>query len=837
MKNFESNNLQETQSTDKSYLDYFAFKNKIDSELLYFNRQYREWIIDSEKFDEIETKLQDLLNNYTDEKENIDKKYESLKNEILTETWIQLSQNKEVASFQIQMYDNFWIDKLTYKNSTKNRFIKWILDSFLTDNYEIIQQLKEKWIWFLEEIIKSILSIEWLKQIAKAFWETIWNVFDWDAYERWKSLADLWLIWTWWLALYKWWKAIIKWSLKRWVKSWEKSLGKEIVDTWKNTILNHELVSAKNVDQVLEKLKNAEKLDSLETQLIDTKIINNNPALWIFDKLKNKDRFQSIIFTWVKKVNDSFSQAFCDNILNNFKNEVLKNYPWVIPVWNDYKNFVLKIEKNAKVPSQKELENLLESIYNKEVSKLSVEEMAEVSKKLKDGEILPKLWAISEEWIVKWKSQSDIMLSLAEKRSTLETKALWNIVLSTEKLVDKLGEIWEKYNLKSGFSEVASDARWRTLYTTKNWVLIKEFTIKETWKKVVNRMLILDANWNINPSIINLVRKGKIPNNLEIFKDVNQIIKSSIANWEFIWPFIRKTWLKNWDLISKEVLENYKLIKDKLIKWEKLSDSEISILRELSEKTFKNAFDKDIFYHKINKSWELFFIDIAWMWNINIQDFINKIKLFNDWKIGKKELLLNSWSYMTDSFQKLLVWLQNDLAKIYPWKNINFYVWWDEIWIFIEWVKLSNDEVVKIINKNLDKNLLEWRTTKKLIKENDLQIWWKKLFEEIDKLTSYSKTIEARIDETIEQLKVAIKEKYIPNSAEMFWKLEVLKKFDISKIDWELYITFHPPNWFELFWKINKFKLEDIIDLNTLKLKPKPDSPFINYLIKHNLER
>lgn len=498
------------------------------------------------------------------------------------------------------------------------------------------------------------------------------------------------------------------------------------------------------INQIIKKIESWKKLSESEINAIDFKITSNNPALWIFDNLREWDSYESIIFTWVKWVNDRFSQNFTDSVLNSFKHELLKEYPWITPVWNDYKNFVLKV-KYWNIPSNLELNKLLNKSY-----------LYQLGLKWENLTDIPELKTISETWVIKWNSQEDIMYSLAETRSNLESKIHWESILSTKELVEKLESMIDDYSFSWKVFETTTDERWRTKYITEKWILYKQYTINKTWKTVIDRIPILDAKWNLNPKIIKLVRKNKIPPHLQIYKDVDQIVKSAIVNWEFIWPYVRAYWLKNWDLINTEFFNLYQNIKNKLQKWESIDKKELETIKIMTQNTYKNALDKDTFCSKINKSWELFFIDIAWMWDVNIQDFINKIKKYNSSDITRKKLLLNSWSYMTENFQNLMIWLRESIQKTYPWKKINYYIWWDEIWIFIEWASNWNDKIIRTIHDELDDNLLEWRITKNSINKEELKEWWKKLFEKLDKLTKYSKIIEERIDEAIQKIKIDI---------------------------------------------------------------------------------
>jgi hypothetical protein len=54
-----------------------------------------------------------------------------------------------------------------------------------------------------------LMSWEWIKQMAKALWESVMNLFTGNAYEKWKAVWELWLVWTWiWVTAVVWRKAL-----------------------------------------------------------------------------------------------------------------------------------------------------------------------------------------------------------------------------------------------------------------------------------------------------------------------------------------------------------------------------------------------------------------------------------------------------------------------------------------------------------------------------------------------------------------------------------------------------------------------------------------------------
>lgn len=593
--------------------------------------------------------------------------------------------------------------------------------------------------------------------------------------------------------------------------------------------------SGKNlIKQAVSKLKSWISLTREESEAVSNQIDRNNPIYSILSNLEENSSYSSIIFSWIKIVNDIYWQAFTDLVLEKFKIGVQERYPFTTIVWSDYKNFVLKIANPLQSIENSDLEDLLNEIFFEEIANLRFDEIEHIKSKPNYTEA--RLWVMSESWKIKGKTQEDILLSLAKTRSNLERQAFWWEVLDKKELVDAEKSFLEKYSKNRTTHEVVLDERWRTTYTVENWILTKEFSVY--WKPVKIRTSILWFDW-INPEIISMVRKKQLPISMQLYTDIKQIIDSLIVNWEFIAPVPQNSrWIKaqNWYIVPLMELKKYKILKKQLATWKIDNPNMLEQLVSMCENTYKDSLDKNTYYSKINTPWQLFFIDIKDMWTINLRDFSNKINKYVNWEISEKQLFLESWSVMTNRFQLFIKKLKNDLEKIYPWKRAYIYIWWDETSFFVEAVEDDSETqaMINLINYNLNHTNMRWRVTNRLVKEDDTHKWWEKLVDSLDKLTLYSKIIEKRLSEIQEELWilqdfVLISEKNL--------RLNMLKVFDIRYDEaWEIIIVFHPPEFESIDAWRNEFRLDEIIDLRELKFRW-PPSPLVNYLRDNNLSR
>lgn len=164
----------------------------------------------------------------------------------LSEVREELDKQAMINEAKVMLYEKLGLDDNQNNNSSIENFEKWIVDELVLNNYDLaIQVWETNWAVILEGL-KQLASWEWIKQMAQAIWESFTSLFTGNAYEKWKSVAELWLIWTWvWAGVYLW---------KKWVKLWMKEISKLRVK-------KENLVSSIEVKEVIWDVHN--KLDDI----------------------------------------------------------------------------------------------------------------------------------------------------------------------------------------------------------------------------------------------------------------------------------------------------------------------------------------------------------------------------------------------------------------------------------------------------------------------------------------------------------------------------------------------------------------------------------------------
>lgn len=578
---------------------------------------------------------------------------------------------------------------------------------------------------------------------------------------------------------------------------------------------------------IISKLKENKKLTKTEQLQLFWKIEKNNPAFSIFTKLSRWDYFETIIFSWVKELNDNTSQSFTDKVILRFKNYLLKTYPWVEVVWNDYKNFTLRTSKNL-ILSKSSLNILLQKALRIELA----------NNTKYNWKVFPGIINVSnKKWKVWWNTQEEVLYDIAHIRMQLERQSFKTEVLKKREIRTFEKNLFSKYFNTKWKSLDYINVGWDEFFV-KNNVLYKEFIVN--WVKKTEKTPIFLPDWKFCINFITKVRKKEIPTKMNLYIDSKKLIDSYIWRWEFIAPIIKEKNLSPWQMISQHKLNKYQELKSKISNWN-LTELEVSILEYLSENTYKTALDKESFYSKITWPWAIFYIDIKDMWSINIKDFSDKISAWNDSKISTKDIIIKSWEYMTQRFQYLFVKLNTILSELYPWNDIFVSIWWDEMMIYVKWASKNNlnnsQDFINYLFKSLDSLSLEWRITHKYLDDNDLNLWWEYIVEELDILTQKTKAIEKRISSIKNNIIVSfwenINQEERENINQKLYNLSLLENFSLTIENWVEYIIFHS-NPFEELW--SKLELSSIIDDN-LFLRPNPPSPFTKFLDEHWLWR
>jgi len=236
---------------------------------------------------------------------------------------------------KIMLYEKLWISENLESNNWWENFAKWIVDTLILDNYDLaIQVWETNWAVIIDWIKQLFSSWENIKKVAEALWDSVMWLFSWDWYQTWKSVADLWLIWTWvWLWIKVW---------KKWVKIWLKQISKlrrsaeKVVESssvkkviWETTKQVDEIIPKKKVDvrsEVLGKLpENIRNLD-LELENYTTKQIEwVKQRLWLDSKATIDDidlayrlRLKEVLDRY-KELSDVNLSRFWQNILHELE--------------------------------------------------------------------------------------------------------------------------------------------------------------------------------------------------------------------------------------------------------------------------------------------------------------------------------------------------------------------------------------------------------------------------------------------------------------------------------------------------------------------------------------
>ncbi len=211
---------------------------------------------------------------------------------VIQETRNELDKQAMIDEAKTMIYEKLWIDNNLNNNSSFENFEKWLVDALILDNYGLAIQLWEtKWKIILDSL-KQLASLEWLKQVAKAIWESIWDLLSWNAYEKWKSVWELWLIWSWvWAGVYVW---------RKGVKLWMKQISRLRID-------KKRLVNNTKVKQTIWETNN--KISSIipKKELDFEKLLIEDIA-----KLWDRDRIEASKFYLKRDISESQKKAILE---------------------------------------------------------------------------------------------------------------------------------------------------------------------------------------------------------------------------------------------------------------------------------------------------------------------------------------------------------------------------------------------------------------------------------------------------------------------------------------------------------------------------------------------
>jgi len=174
--------------------------------------------------------------------QEVNQSKERKETQIQNETQKQLDKEAFKNEMKIFLYEKLGIDNNQENNSSFENFIKWVIDWWVLDNYDLLVQIYETNWKIILDWLEQLITWEWLKKLAESLKEDLWTLWDWNAYEKWKISAEvvLWLITAWaWLTAS---------LVKKWVKEWIKLTTKQIA---KLRVNKERLVNNSEVKQVI----------------------------------------------------------------------------------------------------------------------------------------------------------------------------------------------------------------------------------------------------------------------------------------------------------------------------------------------------------------------------------------------------------------------------------------------------------------------------------------------------------------------------------------------------------------------------------------------------------
>lgn len=115
--------------------------------------------------------------------------------------------NDKITKVQEQLYLKLNLNSDLEKNSEIWKFEKWVIDWLVVDNIELVNDLLDKWVDEIVDMLSNLADWNVIMAIVKDMFDSLWdilNVFS-DPYEWWKAIwwFWLWVIWKWmkWLKI------------------------------------------------------------------------------------------------------------------------------------------------------------------------------------------------------------------------------------------------------------------------------------------------------------------------------------------------------------------------------------------------------------------------------------------------------------------------------------------------------------------------------------------------------------------------------------------------------------------------------------------------------------
>ncbi len=402
---------------------------------------------------------------------------ENLEKPVINETREYLDREAVINEAKTMLYEKLWLDKNKENNSSFENFIKWVIDWWIIDNYDLAIQVWETNWKIIIDWLKQLASWDWLKKLANEIWEDIWTLFDGDAYEKWKVSAEIVLtlltVWAW-LAVN---------ATRKWIKFWIKEIVKfrvnkeRLVDSPEvksvvsetNSIVDKVLPKQEvNLDELAKRsidierqVKWLEELwipESYSRDMLESGLLNDKFMWW--DLLR---RFQALQEKWIDY--DTMIENAIDDITWLSKEEALTIFSYTDQVI--YKN----------------LNNYMRWILDKDLSPDNIKAINNLIIKLESW--LSKMPDIEWTFIYRWDSWNwwlkDIWDDIELKAFTSVADNVWDTFLSSEKNILVIAD-WKKWRVKDVTQLAIIPNFWDRFpqipNTTNEWVILPNSTVR-----------------------------------------------------------------------------------------------------------------------------------------------------------------------------------------------------------------------------------------------------------------------------------------------------------------------------------------------------------------------
>lgn len=211
------------------------------------------------------------------------------------------------------LYTNLWISDNSQENWAIKEFVRGVVDEWILANVELVEMLINQWIEAVKQIINALTDFETLKQIVSQVVKSFWDLFVWNAYEKWVSGASV-------LPMIMW---GVGWPLREFFKMWAKKWWKQLLEHWiagwiKSEVKNIGIQLTESTNRLNQARKLEWRIGEYSNDLLNVKDALSMDRQKFFDSIKNV----------VPAHNHNLFKEYLDNVENKLI-ELIKEWKWL----------------------------------------------------------------------------------------------------------------------------------------------------------------------------------------------------------------------------------------------------------------------------------------------------------------------------------------------------------------------------------------------------------------------------------------------------------------------------------------------------------------------------